>query len=188
MKNLNSAMATLIVFIVIAANAAAGATEKKDSTSSKTCLEVTGVAVDGNSKPIDGATITLFKENDEMEWIQVTSVVYHEHSFSFKLDVNEYYTIEISKPGFVTRSVGISTTMPSNVSLEELFRYEFEVEMFKERKNVDDYYLDFPVALISYSAKHDVFDNNYAYTKHIKSKISEAENVARGEGTAQQNK
>ena len=180
MKNLRSAMFTLIVIGASAAAAVAGNHGKKDSTATKTCLEVLGMAVDSNNKPIEGATVTLYKENDEMEWTQVTSVMYHEHAFSFKLDVNQYYTIEISRPGYVTRSVGISTKIPSNVSLKDMFHYEFEVELFSEQKGMDDYYLDFPVALISYDKKRDVFDNNYAYTKHIKTKIQEAADVASG--------
>jgi hypothetical protein len=141
------------------------------STSNPVCLEILGIAMDSGNKPIDGVEVRLFRENNELEWTEITSVVYHEHSFIFKLEANEYYTIEISKPGFVTRSVGISTRIPDNISLKQLFRYEFEVELFREKKVSDDYYLDFPVALISYDSKRDVFDNNSAYTKHIKSMI-----------------
>jgi hypothetical protein len=135
------------------------------------CLNVFGIAVDKNSKPIDGVEVKLYKENDEMEWIEITSIQHHEHSFNFKLTSNEYYTIEISKSGYVTRSVGICTRIPQGLSLETIFRYEFEVELFEVKQNTDDYYLDFPVALISYNPKRDVFDNNYSYTSHIKSMI-----------------
>lgn len=149
----------------------AGNGRKADTSDSQVCLEVLGIAMDANNKPIDGVEVKLYKENDEQEWIQVTSVMYHEHSFIFKLEANEYYTIEVSKPGFVTRSVGISTVIPNGISLEQMFRYEFEVELFKEKKNMNDYYLDFPVALISYDAERDVFDNNNGYTRHIKTMI-----------------
>ena len=152
----------------------------KDSSNSKKCLEVVGFAIDQYNKQLEGVQVTLYKENDEMEWIEVTSVVYHEHSFLFSLDANEYYTIEVSKPGYVTRSIGISTILPANVSMKDLFKYEFEVSLFKEKKGVDDYYLDFPVALISYDSKHDVFDNNNAYTKHIKTMIKQSTNEASG--------
>ena len=145
-----------------------------DTSSNTVCLEVLGIAMDADEKPIDGVQVRLFRENEELEWTDITSVMYHEHSFIFKLEANNYYTIEVSKPGYVTRSVGISTKLPANVSLDELFRYEFEVQLFKEKKNEDDYYLDFPVALISYDAAKDIFMNNSAYTRHIKSKISES--------------
>lgn len=142
------------------------------------CLEVFGLAISPNQEAIDGVNIKLFKENDELEWTEITSVLYHDHSFSFKLEANAYYTIEVSKPGYVNRSVGISTHIPSGVSLKQVFTYEFEVEMFPEKKEVDDYYMDFPVALISYNKKADVFDNNNAYTNHIKTKIKESQKEA----------
>ncbi|MCW3104956.1 MAG: hypothetical protein JWO09_3396 [Bacteroidetes bacterium] len=149
----------------------AGNGSKADTSQAKPCLEVLGIAMDANNKPIDGVEVRLYRENDEQEWTEITNVMHHEHSFIFKLEANEYYTIEVSKPGFVTRSVGISTAIPKDVSLDQIFRYEFEVELFKEKKNMNDYYLDFPVALISYDAERDVFDNNYAYTRHIKTMI-----------------
>jgi|GEM_PF-2247464 len=156
----------------------AGNKHKADTSQAVTCLEVLGIAMDSSNQPIDGVEVKLYKENDEQEWTEVTSVTYHDHSFMFKLEANEYYTIEVSKPGFVTRSVGISTVIPADVSLDEIFRYEFEVELFQEKKNMNDFYLDFPVALISYNPDRDVFDNNYAYTRHIKTMIAQPVNEA----------
>lgn len=165
-----------ITALLLSNNSFAGNNNKIDTTSvqQKTCLEVLGIALDEKDQPINGVEVKLYKENDEMEWTEITSVYHHEHSFLFKLEANQYYTIEVSKQGFVTRTVGISTNIPSNVSLKQLFRYEFEVSLFKEKKGMDDFYMDFPVALISYDTKNDVFENNYAYTKHIKGKITEA--------------
>lgn len=144
-----------------------------DSVKSSTCLEVLGIAIDEGGKPIDGAEIKLFKENDELEWSEITSVFYHEHSFVFNLDVDGYYTIEITKPGYIKRLIGISTKLPSNVSYEEIFHHEFEVTLLQEKTEISDYYLDFPVAIIKYDPKRDVFDNNYVYTTHIKTKMKE---------------
>ncbi|MCW3084704.1 MAG: hypothetical protein JWP12_2070 [Bacteroidetes bacterium] len=173
---------TAIVFLFTAFTAAAYAghpkkTKKEPAAAPETptvCLEVAGIALDSAEQPINGVSVKLYRENDELEWTEVTSVDYHDHMFSFKLNVNEYYTIEVSKNGYVTRSVAISTMLPPAVSLKQLFHYEFEVQLFKENKAMDDYYLDFPVALVSYNAKSDVFDNNANYTKHIKTKIKEA--------------
>jgi hypothetical protein len=159
----------LIVFSSFTAN-------KNKTDASTVCLEVIGIAVDETNKPIDGAEIKLYKENEELEWIEITSVIYHEHSFVFNLEANQYYTIEISKNGFVSRSVAISTNLPAGVSYSPMFHYEFEVSLFK-KKDANDYYLDFPVALISYNSKKDVFLNNDIYTNHIKTKIKESTNL-----------
>ena len=180
MKSLIRTTAIAFLFITFTAAAYAGhpkKTKREPAAASETptvCLEVYGIALDSAEQPINGVSVKLYKENDELEWTEVTSVAYHDHMFGFKLDVNEHYTIEVSKDGYVTRSVAISTMIPSTVSLEQLFHYEFEVQLFKENKAMDDYYLDFPVALVSYDAKNDVFDNNNNYTKHIKTKIKQA--------------
>jgi hypothetical protein len=168
--------ATLLAIIISISsiNNYAGNPVKMDSTEYKECLEIVGITIGENNEAINGVHVKLYKENDELEWTEITNVSYHDHNFSFRLNANENYTIEVSKPGFISRSVGISTMLPNTVSLNPIYRYEFEVELFKEKKGVDDYYnMDFPVALISYDKKNDVFNNN-AYTKHIKTKIKEA--------------
>jgi hypothetical protein len=180
MKSIISKTIFAAVLILNSFNTATAGNGKKTGTSENpVCLEVLGIAMDSNNKPIDGVEVKLYKENDEQEWTEITSVMYHEHSFIFKLEANEYYTIEVSKAGFVTRSVGISTAIPDDVSLKELFRYEFEVQLFNEKKkDVNDYYLDFPVALISYDAKKDIFENNDTYTQHIKTMIKQTDEAS----------
>ena len=116
----------------------------------------------------------MYKENEELEWAEVTNVAYHDHNFQFILDANQYYTIEVSKPGYLKRFVAISTVLPNNIEITPIFTFEFDVVLLKEKKIVDDYYLDFPVALISYNKKSEVFENNNNYTNHIKTKIKES--------------
>jgi len=144
--------------------------DKKDSLF---CLEIIGIAMTDKA-PLDGVDVKLYRENEEMEMTEITSVAYHEHSFMFKLARDSYYTIEVSKEGYVTRIVTISTKLPKDVIADPPFTYEFEVNLFKAKKNMDDYYLDFPVALIDYNVKKDVFESHGKYTNYIKGKIDEA--------------
>lgn len=144
--------------------------EKMDTTIK--CLQVTGIAVDEHEEVLDGVEITLFKRNEEMEWGQVSMVPYHDHNFTFTLDRDEYYTIQVSKPGYAKRLIVFSTSMPEGVSKETL-NYEFVVSLFKEKKFKDDFYLDFPIALISYNKKRNNFENNDKYTHFIKSNLLE---------------
>lgn len=146
---------------------------KKDSVESKECLKVKGIAVADGDKYIDSVEVRLLEKNEEMEWIEVTNVPYHDHSFYFTLETNKYYTIEVSKPGYIKRLIAISTYLPTNISLKPIFEYSFEVELFKEKKGIDDYYLDFPIAIISFNKQKGVFDNNHRYTHNIKTKIKE---------------
>lgn len=137
------------------------------------CLEVNGIAL-SNKIPLDGVNVRLFMENEEMELIEVTSVEHHDHSFTLKLQKNSYYTIEISKPGYLTRLVSISTNLPKEVKIKPIFTFEFEVDMPKEQTVADDYYLDFPIALIDFDSKKGVFVSHGKYTAHIKSKVNQS--------------
>ena len=161
----------IALFISQITNAQDKSKVKDDTT---VCLQIIGIAIE-KDVPIDGVVVKLFKENEELHWEEITSVVYHEHSFSFNLNKNTYYTVEVSKVGYVTRSIGISTSLPDKVIIGDVkFTFEFELELFKAKKNVDDYYLDFPVALIKYNETNEVFEYDTKYTKHIKSKINES--------------
>ncbi len=140
-------------------------------------VHVVGIAVE-KEIPIDGTIIRLFKENEELEWDEITSVSYHDHDFSFDLLLNSYYTIEVSKPGYVSRSIVILTTIPDSKNVfDDKYHFQFIVELFKEKEGVDDFYLDFPVALIKYNKKNDQFEMNLNYTNHIKNKIEETTKI-----------
>jgi hypothetical protein len=136
------------------------------------CLKIKGLAI-CEGKPLDGVNAKLYKENDEMEMVEVTSVSHHSHDFFFNLVKNSYYTIEISKPGYISRMISISTKLPPGVKVDPIFEYEIELEMHKERQVADDYYLDFPIALIDYDPVKDVFVSHGKYTAYIKAKIKE---------------
>lgn len=136
------------------------------------CLKIQGLAMN-NGQPIDGVNAKLYRENQEMEMVEITSVSHHSHDFFFNLDKNAYYTIEVSKPGYITRMISISTKLPKGVKTEPIFEYEIELEMHEEREVVDDYYLDFPIALIDYDPEKDVFTAHGKYTAFIKAKIKE---------------
>lgn len=138
-----------------------------------TCMQVIGLATE-NGFPINGIQVTLLKENEVMVKAELTSVMNPNHEFSFNLLGNSYYTIEISKPGYIKRLVSISTVIPNDALFDgDIFKFEFDVTLFKEIKGEDDYYLDFPVAIISYNSDTRKFENNDKYTKHIKTKIYE---------------
>ena len=159
--------------ILVSQKAAGQTTITKAKDNTTVCLQIIGIAIE-KELPIDGVIVKLYKENEELHWEEITSVVYHEHAFSFNLNKNTYYTVEVSKPGYVTRSIGISTMLPDKVIIGDVkFTFEFELELFKEQKKVDDYYLDFPVALIKYNETNEVFEYDTKYTKHIKTKITE---------------
>ncbi len=166
-----------LVVILLPLYSNANASFNKDTTKSIECLVVNGLVIGEDDIAMDGAYVKLFKQNEEMELIEVTSVKYHDHNFNFTLESNQYYTIEVSKPGYIKRSVGFYTDLPADVATAPLFIYQFEVILLKEMK-MDDYYLDFPVALIHYNKLTDAFESNINYTTFIKDRIAESKEAA----------
>ncbi|MDQ3048261.1 MAG: hypothetical protein M3R27_11990 [Bacteroidota bacterium] len=148
---------------------------KNDSSNSVECLNIIGIALGENNEVINGVEVTLYKENEELEWTEITSVIYHDHNFSFTLESNSYYTIEVAKPGFISRMIAVSTKLPSEVSCDPVFSYGFEVSLFQNKNSGDNFYQDFPVALIRYDNQSGVFLNSDGYTKHIKRKMKESD-------------
>lgn len=175
MKSTFKKLFQVVLFLPLLSYANGSST--KDSTKSIECLKIIGLAIDEYDIAVDGVEIRLFQQNDEMEQIEITSVEHHDHNFNFTLESNQYYTIEVSKAGYVTRRVVFYTDLPDDVVVSPLFTYEFDVILLKEKK-MDDYYLDFPVALIRYNKKTDSFESNMKYTKYIKTKIAQSEEAA----------
>lgn len=137
------------------------------------CLKIQGLAM-SKGLPIDGVNAKLYKEDQETEMVEVTSVSHHSHDFFFNLSKNSFYTIEVSKEGYITRMISISTKLPPNVKIEPMFEYQIELEMHEQKQGIDDYYLDFPIALIDYDPVKDAFVAHGKYTAYIKAKIKES--------------
>ena len=146
---------------------------KRDSIESKECLKVNGLVLGEDNNSIDSVKVTLFEKNEEMEWKKIAIVPYHDHNFTFTMDVNKYYYLEVSKFGFAKRFVVISTNLPPNVNVKPMFEYWFEVELFKEKKGADDY-LNYPINLIGYNTNTEVFEDNHSFTMPIKTMFEES--------------
>lgn len=138
------------------------------------CLEISGIAISEYDLPLEGTRVVLYQQNEKKAMIEITNVKNENRFFSFNLERNQDYTIEVSKPGYVSRKISISTHLPAEVKLSPVFYFEFEIDLFKEKIGMDDYYLDFPVALVSYDKKRDVFDIQHKYTENIKMAINRA--------------
>jgi hypothetical protein len=127
------------------------------------CLEISGV-VTKDGKPQTEVTVKLWLENEPLATIDLKKAF----KFKFVLKKDANYSIIISKPGFITRIVSVSTKLPKDASTESLFRFYFELELVSEKENHDPFYEDFPTAHITYNTKLDAFENDDKYSQNIK--------------------
>lgn len=163
-----------IIFAFIKCNvllAQPKSTSKKKENNDGICLKIIGLAVE-NQLPLDGVTVKLFRGGEEISWEEITSVPHHEHSFAFDLECDSEYSIEVSKQGYLSRLISVSTAIPKEGKGKE-YLFEFQVELVKKKQQPETYYSDFPIAIISYNKSTKVFQDHARYTKRIKDKMED---------------
>jgi len=168
MKNMMNVigMIALSATVLVAGNP--GSANDATITSNENCLLVK-LNVTEDAKELDNTTVKVYMDNELVSVIN--SEIAPLHKISLKR--NQHYTLEISRPGYNNKLISISTMMPDNVVSEDLFVYQYDLELnlVKEEVKTDAFYVDFPSALISYNATTDKFDYSKKYTKHIQNKM-----------------
>lgn len=114
-----------------------------------------------------GVTITLYCGNEVVERIDSTERT----RVFFTLKRDRYYTVEVSRKGYVSRLVGVSTAMPHNVVLKPIFRFECDVELPRAMEGVDDFYLDFPAGLVRFDKRDESFEHSIKYMSWIRREL-----------------
>ena len=170
MKKINF---TFFLFILFASFRFSAFAQFPGSNDTIECMHAVGLAT-SEDKPLDGAIITVFQGNEVIEWSETTSNPKHDHHFNFNLLGNSYYTIQVSKPGYVTRSIGINTKLPDDFIINDdnpKTTFDFEVDVFKAKPGVEDEFLDFPIALVKFNEEKRAFEFDSEYTRKIKLKM-----------------
>jgi hypothetical protein len=135
-----------------------------------------GATVKKDSKKLDGATVTLFKNGKEQE----KTVTSPSGKFNFKLESNADYTIKFSKPGHVSKIVSVSTKgIPPDDIMgfkegEDIFTFAgWEISLFEEIPGLNTSILNNPVAKISYNSVARTFDYDKQYSKSIQAQMTQ---------------
>ena len=130
-------------------------------------VNFTGYLVDEENDRMRDVTINLYEENN------LVSTQKWAKRFSYDLELEKYYTLELIKEGFIPKRVAIST-FEGDKGADP---FMFVMELLKKREGVDESDLDFPSALIEYKKSKGSFNFNVPYSKSIKKEQSEVLNV-----------
>ena len=130
-------------------------------------VNFTGYLVDEENNRMRDVTINLYEENN------LVSTQKWAKRFSYDLELEKYYTLELIKEGFIPKRVAIST-FEGDKGADP---FMFVMELLKKREGVDESDLDFPSALIEYKKSKGSFNFNVPYSKSIKKEQSEVLNV-----------
>ena len=126
--------------------------------------DVAGIVKDeANKKRLEGAVITI-KRNGTV-WKTIT--VGKDGKIDAQLPPEAIYLIEIAKPGYVTKRIGVNT---KNIPPEDAkygFDVPFDVSIFKKVEGLDVSVLNQPIAKFEFNSESGYLEIDGAYTKSI---------------------
>lgn len=122
-------------------------------------LEISGV-ISHNDKGLGESLVELFEGNKVIDAFETKN----NGKFKFNLMNEKIYTIQISKKGYYTKRISVSTKMPQGI--DDDFKFAFDIGMtMKEEAAYDPYLSEYPSALIAYDEKRKEFRYDKDYTK-----------------------
>ncbi|MBL7930473.1 MAG: hypothetical protein JNL60_01140 [Bacteroidia bacterium] len=156
----------LIVFIAAAHMLSAGGHKLKyDSLS---CLQIEGKVLNAG----DNEDVCIIELIDGTNTVVDTLILKEgKNKFAFVLQKNDYYSIRISKNGFISKLVAINTEILTQQ--DGIHKFNFETRLLSSviAKKLNEDVLDFPVAIIHFDYENNCFDYNKEYTEHIKREL-----------------
>ena len=132
--------------------------------SQQSILEIIGTA-ESNMQPLENAKVTLYKNGNPERSIHTDS----KGEFTFELDVNNEYLIEIEKSGFVSKRIAFNTELPNDVTGR--WTMEFAMSLFPGCEGVSTSILNEPVDRIKYSTNKADFISDEAYVRNMRGRI-----------------
>jgi tetratricopeptide (TPR) repeat protein len=127
---------------------------------------------------LEGAMVTLSRSGSAVNTVTTTG----NGKYSFKLDPNSEYTISITKPGFITKKIAVSTrNVPYERASHGFAGYDMQVTIFEMFPGIDYSVLNNPVAKIVYNPTKDFedFDYDKGYSDQIRAASAKLEELAR---------
>jgi len=167
-KTLISTIGIMIVLLLASFMPA----HKQKATKHRPFLEIAGKPVFENKTSNGTYKVTLIHLNRVVD----TLVVPDNEPFGFKLDKNIIYSVRVEKAGFLPKLISINTKMPELYKEHIYYKFQFEVEMYRNdlEKYLDADDVDFPVAVVSYDEKADAYDYSRKYTECVIQRFEEA--------------
>jgi tetratricopeptide (TPR) repeat protein len=137
--------------------------------SSGNFLEIEGV-VELNMTPLKNATVTLYQKNSKINSITTGS----DGIFRFKLDMNNYYIVEVSKNKYISKRIAFDTSIPDDQATWTK-TWGFAISVLKSCEGVNYSALKEPVDIIKYNKRRKDFDSDKDYVFMMKTKIENIE-------------
>lgn len=136
---------------------------------SLSCLEIEGKILVSDEDRGLSCTVELIGLDGKVEKFEVND---SRRKFKLVLGRNSYYTIRISRPGYVSKLIGVDTEVEET---DIIYGFKFETMLLKEEAlvHLNKDAMDMPIAIIQFDEKNDGFVYDKKYTESVKQKLRE---------------
>lgn len=134
-----------------------------DNKSNPSEFVVNGIIVKTNKKLDSKCKVELFYENQLIE----ETIIKMDKPFEYKLKKDVWYTIRVTKEGFLPLLISFNTAAGNEQILDNTFHFETELIEMAEAKFLNPDLIDFPVGIVALNKEtkkfeaRDVYTNNY---------------------------
>ena len=157
LKNFCKSLLIIIAIVFISNNSFAG--------NNKGALRIRAF-IEFDQQPIEYAQIDIYVDSKKIDSFSTNL----KGEFKLFLDLDKNYIINISKPGFVSKKIEISTSIPKNES--GIWQYDFFVDLFKHVPGLDLTPLNKPITIIKYDSRSGMFEHDVEYTLAMKAEVN----------------
>ncbi len=140
---------------------------------------VNGIIVKTNNKLDSKCKVELFNENQLVS----ETIIKMDKPFEYKLEKNVWYTIRVTKEGFLPLTISFNTEVGSEEIVNNMFYFETELIEMADAKFLNPDLIDFPVGVVAFNKDskkfeaRDVYTNNYVTGLHRTNEIKQADIV-----------
>lgn len=93
-------------------------------------------------------------------------------AFELALDVNDRFSVRISKPGYRDKTIAVDSRMPESAAPADAVTYTVDLEPMDRFAHADPFYLDFPCAIVQWDEASARFDHSERYLADIQLKMA----------------
>ena len=170
----NPAMLALLIFVLFVNNSFAS----YQNNDSSFCLKLNGLILKSPNKAERGRyKIELLSNNRIID----SSMVPVNKPFEFFLSKNTWYTVRVTKEGFVPLLISVDTKLNSQNA--NIYEFQFETELL-DAKNINTsnkHVMDFPIGVVRFDSANNRFYPIEEYTADIKKQLFEQSNNLNGQ-------
>lgn len=117
-------------------------------------------------KPAGVCDLTLYKDNTKVASTKTNK----KGRFHLELDIDQFFTLMVEREGAQPKLIYFDTALPPD--LVKYPDYELWVNLQPPFSQKDEFYTDFPSAIVRYSAEQRGFYHSEHYLGHIQTRLA----------------